>query len=208
MIVTSHVGEAEAVAHLLREMKAIATKELESLSFQALDSVLSQTPPLKYSSIGVEEEPRSDVRKRTISVESDDGIINNKNSKKLASLCLCKTPVPTGPLTSLNHSDYIEHNDWSNCDALRSDPQLATSNASPAKKGAKRKSESFVGNTTKSGIVRATLRKKFSWKQYPEVSNGSLLRPSLWTFHSRCPCKLLMFKTAGELLTGKSRRLL
>ena len=35
----------------------------------------------------------------------------------------------------------------------------------------KRKRESFVGIATKSGTVRATLKKKFSWKQYPEVSH-------------------------------------
>jgi len=39
----------------------------------------------------------------------------------------------------------------------------------------KRKRESHVGISTKSGSIRSTLRKKFSWKQYPELE-GYLLK--------------------------------
>jgi hypothetical protein len=43
-------------------------------------------------------------------------------------------------------------------------------------KNSKRKREGFVGTATKPNVpVRGTLRKKFSWKQYPEVRNRELV---------------------------------
>jgi hypothetical protein len=174
MIATAFAGEDEAVAHLLRQMKVIATKEVEKLPLHALESFLFQETPSVCSSQGIEEESfRSDVRKRTVSVESIDSVVSKTPSTKLYSMPLSKAYVPTGPRTSSDHPDFIEHHDWSQHDVFRSKPQLATAKVMAAKKHGKRKAESFVGQTTNSGVVRASLRRKFSWKQYPEVGSSS-----------------------------------
>jgi hypothetical protein len=166
--------EDEAVAHLLRQMKVIATKEVETLPLHALESFLFQETPFACSSLEIEEDSfRSDVRKRTVSVESIDSFVSKTPSTKLPSVTSSKASVSAGRRTSSDHPDFIEHHDWSQHDVFRSKPQLATEKVMAAKKHGKRKAESFVGQTTKSGVVRASLRRKFSWKQYPEVGSSS-----------------------------------
>jgi len=59
--------------------------------------------------------------------------------------------------------DLLDHHDWSS--HVGSYNQQAHE---IIKKKSKRKNESFVGQIPKAKI-RATLRRKFSWKQYPEV---------------------------------------
>eukprot|EP00529_Nitzschia_sp_RCC80_P041002 CAMPEP_0113515254 /NCGR_PEP_ID=MMETSP0014_2-20120614/40842_1 /TAXON_ID=2857 /ORGANISM="Nitzschia sp." /LENGTH=331 /DNA_ID=CAMNT_0000411801 /DNA_START=345 /DNA_END=1337 /DNA_ORIENTATION=+ /assembly_acc=CAM_ASM_000159 len=53
---------------------------------------------------------------------------------------------------------------------MMTSPGSASSSVDHVIKQCKRKRETFVGQATKPGVpYRATLRKKFSWKQYPEL---------------------------------------
>jgi hypothetical protein len=76
----------------------------------------------------------------------------------------------------------IDHHNWSSPSSGKQQQRPASPLSSPvvlasleeALKGGrnkrKAKKEQYVGTETVDGKVRATLRKKFSWKQFPEVS--------------------------------------
>jgi hypothetical protein len=79
-------------------------------------------------------------------------------------------------------AENLEHFDWSNIGSpanknhYPSSPLLLVGSSSPPSdllkqsKNSKRKREGFLGTATKQNVaVRGTLRKKFSWKQYPEL---------------------------------------
>lgn len=162
--------EAEVGAELLRQMKAIATKEVEHLPVGIVHTFfLDETRFL--SSRASEEESDSDARRRAVSVESIDMVTSALSpvlSSKSISFFSPRSSLPATP-------EGMEHYDWSKRASSPSDA-CASLSFSPTPKGlimqkyGKRKRESFVGQTSKSGVVRATLRKKFSWKQFPEVS--------------------------------------
>jgi hypothetical protein len=159
----------EAVgAQLLWQMKVIATKEVESLPVSIMHSFfLNETPSL--SSHDSEEESTWDVRGRAVSMDSVDMVTSASSmlSSKSISFIDMKPSLPSS-------LDCMEHYDWSkrasSSSAGASPSLLPNPKVVITQKYGKRKRENFIGRTSKAGIVRATLRKKFSWKQYPEVS--------------------------------------
>jgi len=162
MLSKSTSDDDHAAAKLLWQLKAIATKEVEriDLPFSCIDSFYIDS---MKSSVG---------RGRTISVESVDIAINNL-SPVLS--CIPKPDVKDKSSLLLDNSkeksiDHLDHHDWG---AIKqksiSRPSLISKDG--GKGQSKRKRESRVGLTTKSGIIRCTLRKKFSWKQYPELED-------------------------------------
>lgn len=164
------IGDDAAVAHLLWQMKIIATKEVERLPIHTLASFLkdgdSSVDGCSRQNPGETVFPL-DNRGRSVSVESSDCFPSNQISS---------TTFRAGTLSaSSSNTDLtcLEHHDWSKPEE-RSSPRTKSyvihSKVQITKKLGKRKAESYVGLTTKSGHVRATLRRKFSWKQYPEVS--------------------------------------
>eukprot|EP00980_Cylindrotheca_fusiformis_P010672 scaffold2381_cov128-Cylindrotheca_fusiformis.AAC.13 len=165
MSATTFAAEEEAVAQLLRQMKVIATREVEKLSHHALESFLSFEPAFPSSSESIEVESMSLARRRTVSLESADAFLPKNASNLISSLSLSK--VSSRPTCSC-HDEFIEHHDWSTCDPVESDPSLLVQTTGSVRTKSKRKLEVFVGQTTEGGVVNATLRRKFSWKQYPE----------------------------------------
>lgn len=160
-------------AQLLWQVKAIATKEFESLPSDFhqnnfINDVVSVTSE-EYT----EDYPLPDRRKRTVSIESMDIDSSPYSSPKLTSksVTIIDARFQDSPL------DALEHNDWSkrvttsllDDDSLVAPTLISGPTVLVTQKYGKRKRESFVGLSTKKGSVRATLRKKFSWKQYPEV---------------------------------------
>jgi hypothetical protein len=108
-------------------------------------------------------------------VGSADMVRSTLSSPVLSSMSF--TVIEARPSLISSRSDCMEHYDWSK-HATQVVPKGGTSPSllpSPAfivtQKYGRRKRESFVGLTTRPGTVRAKLRKKFSWKQYPEVSS-------------------------------------
>lgn len=151
----------EAVAYLLWQMKSIATKEVENLPNHTVDSFLLDPAPFTSSSPSqkAKEEKlfRLDKRSRAVSVESIDNITE-------------KAPIMLKPVKQSKTNGYLEHHDWSKPDSIKfGRPSRNNPKIIPGSKNSKSKSESFVGQTTKSGIIRGTLQRKFSWKHYPEV---------------------------------------
>jgi hypothetical protein len=157
------MGDEAVVAHLLWQMKVIATKEVERLPLHTLESFLIDPPNTECNSQKFEEEFRSNVRGRTVSVGSYDCAPKNSSLDTLA-----VHNTSTSEDSSSTDLISLEHNDWSKQEGFRSKPRAARKKILITKHG-KRKTESYIGLTTKSGFVRATLRRKFSWKQYPEV---------------------------------------
>jgi len=161
-------NDAEAVAYLLWQMKTIATKEVENLPNHSVASFLLDLPPPSpftsspSPSQKTKEERllRVDQRSRAVSVESIDNITEN-------------VPITLTPAKRSKNNGYLEHHDWSKRDSIKfGRPSRNNPKTRPGPKNSKSKSESFVGQTTKSGIIRATLQRKFSWKNYPEVCIG------------------------------------
>jgi hypothetical protein len=134
-------------------------------------------------------------RSRTVSVGSIDMIVP---SHKHATKILIKlSPRPT----TRTAESHLEHFDWSSNHRAAPGPSLASFPPSPSSllvgvssspldelpqhqpptqhpggKNSKRKREGFVGTAQKPEVaVRGTLRKKFSWKQYPEVRYTQVL---------------------------------
>jgi hypothetical protein len=179
--------DEKAAAQLLWQMKTIATKEVENLPFSCKHSVfLLDTPSV--TSQDSEEESTSDVRGRSVSVESMEMVQSSEMSPVRSSTSI--SFIKAGLLSPSSTND-MEHYDWSNratpYDAGGSAPKLSSPQVIITQKYGKRKRESFVGlTTTKSGPIRATLRKKFSWKQYPEVGYPTGTRVHFQLARSRC----------------------
>jgi hypothetical protein len=81
-------------------------------------------------------------------------------------------------LDDVKSNGDLDHHNWGSAEvspvaikktAYMEHPLLCNTN--DIIKQYKKKKESFVGLSSKIGSVRATLRKKFSWKSYPELEN-------------------------------------
>lgn len=185
-------AEERAVAKLLWEVKAIATKEFESLPSDYQQNIFTINDAASVTSEDFSEDYElSDRRRRTVSIESMDMVTStssmiaaaspNKLTSKTISFIDSRRFLTDSPAGD-DSEDTMEHYDWSKRvmsspstlldDSLLETPSLISSPASVliTQKYGKRKRENYVGLLTKKGSVRATLRKKFSWKQYPEVS--------------------------------------
>mmetsp|Transcript_21873 Transcript_21873/g.52044 ORF Transcript_21873/g.52044 Transcript_21873/m.52044 type:complete len:235 (-) Transcript_21873:4423-5127(-) len=154
-------NDEQTAAKLLWQLKAIATKEVEkiSLPYSCIDSFY------------IDPMISSEGRGRTISIESVDIAVNTA-SPVLAYIPKTyvenKSPLVMGS-SGEKSSDHLDHHDWGPTDQkLSLRPLISTGEGT---RQSKRKRESHVGLTTKSGIIRCTLRKKFSWKQYPELED-------------------------------------
>lgn len=166
-------AEEKAVAKLLWEVKAIATKEFESLPSDFQQNIFFNDVVSVTSEDSAEDYELSDRRKRTVSIESMDMVTSTYASPKLHSKTIAFIDAR---FTDSPGSD-LEHNDWSKrvTTTLLDDSSLAAPSllSSPAvlitQKYGKRKRENYVGLSTTTGSTRATLRKKFSWKQFPEL---------------------------------------
>ena len=145
-------NDEQAAAKLLWQLKAIATKEVEKVN-------------LPYSCINsfyIDPMCSTEGRGRTISVGSVDTSINS-------SPILSRIPkyyVEGKSSLLLDNSsersiDHLEHHDW----GLRAPKSASYHSLIITDQGTrqiKRKREMHVGITTKSGIIRCTLRKKVS----------------------------------------------
>ena len=146
-------SDEQAAAKLLWQLKAIATKEVEkvNLPYSCIDSFY--TDPI-ISSEG---------RGRTISIESVDIAVNTA-SPVLA--YIPKNYIEGKPSLVFGNSgekssDHLDHHDWGpSAQKTFLRPSLITTDEGTRQ--SKRKRESHVGLTTKSGIIRCTLRKKAS----------------------------------------------
>ena len=196
MMALKMTAEEKAVANLLWEVKAIATKEFESLPTDYRQNIFTDD----VDSVASEECSEdcyvlSDRRHRTVSIESMDMVTSTSvSSPKLTSKTIT---IIDARFTDSPCSD-MDHDDWSkrvSSTLLADDASLVSPSliSSPTvvitQKYGKRKRENYVGLSAKKGSVRATLRKKFSWKQFPEVS--------LWYYYY-----------FGVLMTGWSERYL
>jgi len=146
-------NDEQAVANLLWQLKAIATKEMETetLPCNCIDSFFIDTIN------------SSEGRGRTVSIESSVDISINTLTPVVS--CIPKAFVEGAPLlldnTRENSVDHLDHHDWGPpAEKPISRPSLISTDEEA--KQFKRKRESGVGLTTKSGIVRSTLRKKVS----------------------------------------------
>jgi hypothetical protein len=160
--------DEQAAAKMLWQVKAIATKEFESLPLHSKNNLFHEGA----ASVTSDDSSKApDRRKRAVSVESMD----MASLQHMSPVIFPKTITLIDPRgTDSPGADSIEHHDWSqhlsdDCGLSVFSPSLDPSGLTTQKYG-KRKRESFVGLKTKGGkSVRASLRKKFSWKQYPEV---------------------------------------
>ena len=143
-------NDEQAVAKLLWQLKAIATKEVEkvNLPYSCIDSFFIDSYPMNFS----------EGRGRTVSVESADIAINNTVTPVLSSIPRALL-LDSAEENSIDH--HIDHHDWGPLAENPISPPSLISTDEGAKKS-KKKRESRVGLTTKSGIVRSTLRKKVS----------------------------------------------
>lgn len=163
--------DEKTAAQLLWQIKVIATKEFESLPLSSKERLFEGDEHSLSSEDTEEEYQVSNRRWRAVSIESID-----------VAKVPVSSPVPSSKSVAIIDPSYadspssstVEHHDWSkrkssSLHSLAAPSLISTPPALITQKYGKRKRESFVGLTTQSGVVRGTLRKKFSWKQYPEV---------------------------------------
>jgi hypothetical protein len=195
--------DEQAAANLLWQLKAIATKEVESLPVHCIDSFFLRQNPSSSSSSSDNNSSdedgsamEDDTRGRTVSVGSVDMVYSSLTPVlSFHHYHPSKSPKPflldddtssgRGTPTKNTKHNIIDHHDWSNQlvnPKTSIKKSLTTTSQHPLLcspkdiiKQCKKKRESYVGRTTNTGVVRATLRKKFSWKQYPELE-GYLLK--------------------------------
>jgi len=178
--------DEKAVAAMLWQVKAIATKEFESLPH---DSKRNLFYPPQYETTTTTDTTTSedsyevpDRRKRTVSVESMDlasytdlsPLILPKTITLMDSNKMLVDSTAVGTLDSTEEEYWPRNLTEDFDDGDLSTPSLSQENNPTAglitQKYGKRKCESFVGLATKGGkTIRASLKKKFSWKQFPEV---------------------------------------
>eukprot|EP00934_Nitzschia_sp_Nitz4_P007304 Nitzschia sp. Nitz4//scaffold45_size130396//15426//16217//NITZ4_003430-RA/size130396-processed-gene-0.174-mRNA-1//1//CDS//3329552341//7294//frame0 len=156
------VIDLQGAAALLQQVKSIATKEFESLQVSSKHHLFDEDEEENWETTSAGSEEEWVQRKRTVSIDSaGPSSPFSVSSPILSSVSFIDPRVTDSPQAK----PLIRHHDWSKratLDAL-SPPALIT------QKYGKRKREVYVGLTTDNGVVRATLRKKFSWKQYPEL---------------------------------------
>mmetsp|Transcript_11365 Transcript_11365/g.27400 ORF Transcript_11365/g.27400 Transcript_11365/m.27400 type:complete len:168 (+) Transcript_11365:557-1060(+) len=152
------VWDDEAVASLLRDVKTIAAKEVEvEVDLVAKLNLLDQSPQTGHN---VLTSPM--LRGRSISFATEE-LTRDLSATVAASPLLSPASISTVRQSRAAVPDLIEHHDWSNrVGSYKQSLQVTI------KKQSKQKDESFVGQIPRAK-VRATLRRKFSWKQYPEV---------------------------------------
>ena len=144
MLSTNTSNDEQAAAQLLWQLKAIATKEVENVS-------------IPYSCIDSFYSDPMGGRGRTVSVDSGDlGV-------KRISPVLPYVSKSSFLLDSPREKpiDHLDHHDWGPVAPKKIPPSPLIPTEERTKHG-KRKRESHVGLTTKSGIIRCTLRKKVS----------------------------------------------
>jgi len=175
MLSNSNNNDEKAAAKLLWQLKAIATKEVEKvkLPYSCIDSFYID--PIRSL----------EGRGRTVSIESVDIAIDTSSP---VLHYFPKTYIEGKPSLVLENSgnkssNHLGHHNWgSNARKPYLRPSLIDTDVEKRKN--KRKRESYVGLTTKSGIIRCTLRKKFSWKQYPELEDYLLMNQEEYFEHS------------------------
>ena len=167
-------------------------------SLEDSSSVLSSySSPTAINSSSISSSSSTIRRSRTVSVGSIDMILPSQDNPHSTRILIKLSPRPTIRRTDLHAADHLEHFDWSQRRAppapaekhkasslLRVESSPPPSSPPPLddlggnnnnkhqgnSKNSKRKREGFVGQAQTPEIaVRGTLRKKFSWKQYPEV---------------------------------------
>jgi hypothetical protein len=197
MIAPSMTADEQEAAKLLWEVKVIATREFESLPSDFQQNIFINDV-VSVTSEDYTEEYRCELpdrRQRTVSIESMDLVTSTASSPKLSSRTIA---IIDARFTDSPAADSdIEHYDWSkrvNSTLLEDSLAAPSLVSSPptvliTQKYGKRKRENYVGLSTKAGSVRATLRKKFSWKQFPEVSStGSTAGPRQAASLNRFQC--------------------
>lgn len=163
MISKLALNDEQTAAKLLWQLKAIATKEVENVSipYSCIDSFFLD-PVVSLEGRG-----------RTISFESADIAVNSVTP---VLSYVPKTIVEPKPflldIPRDNAIDHLDHHNWGPPRGQKPPRPSLINVGEEGRKASKRKRESHVGLITKSGIIRSTLRKKFSWKQYPEVSSS------------------------------------
>lgn len=174
MVLIMQVDEKTA-AQMLWQVKAIATKEFESLPLDSKQNLFHDDAASVTSEDSYETPDR---RKRTVSVESMDmvSLVESSPARFPKTIALIEPRAADSP-----RPQSMEGGEWCGrrtSDLLDDDDALSASSIGQDRgliiqKYGKRKRDSFVGLTTKGGkAVRASLRKKFSWKQFPEVRFG------------------------------------
>ncbi|KAL3902611.1 MAG: hypothetical protein SGARI_005752 [Bacillariaceae sp.] len=158
--------DVQSAADLLRQFKAIACKEIQMLPPHSVDSFFEDS----------DDESEEDRRARTISIGSADMVYGSPITPIL-SFAPSKS-LKSFLLDDVKSNEDLEHHNWGSVQvsphsikktATMEHPLLCSTN--DIIKQCKKKKESFVGLTPKTSSVRATLRKKFSWKTYPELEN-------------------------------------
>lgn len=156
----------QAVASLLRDVKMIAAKEVELDHDDSVSKFQDRTctPQTRHIT-----STSPILRGRSISFATEE--LTRELSASPSTTLPPSSPVSisTTKQPKTVPSALLDHHDWSS--HVRSyNHQLQVT----IKKKSKRKDESFVGELPKAKI-RATLRRKFSWKQYPEVRRSRRL---------------------------------
>jgi hypothetical protein len=152
--------DEQAAAKLLWQLKAIATKEIENITF---DDSFFINNTMEESSSSISE---GGHRGRTVSVESVDMVINTITP--ILSSIPTKDFVEERTLlldrnarAAENYIGHLDHHDWGP-PAKKLNFRPSMDSQEEEGKQSKRKRESCVGLTTRSGIIRSALRKKVS----------------------------------------------
>ena len=185
-------NDEQAAAKLLWQLKAIATKEVEkvNLPYSCIDSFY------------IDQMTSSEGRGRTVSIGSVDIAMNTVSVSPVLSY-IPKAYVEGKASLLLDNSrekpiDHLDHHDWGPT-APRTISRSSIISTDGGTKQGKRKRESHVGLTTKSGIIRCTLRKK--------VSSYSLARvetPMIHQYPAFPPHQLIFILLRFDLVTCHS----
>lgn len=162
-------NDEAAAARLLWQVRAIASKEFDSLPFHTKQNLFMTDVRSVSSEESEEDFPFFEQRRRAVSIESMD-VMPYENSSPAPTLK--RISIFNNRFTESPSVDSVEHHDWSKRVAPieeLSAPSLSPKPRLLLHKYGKRKRDTYVGLETETGSVRATLRKKFSWKQYPEL---------------------------------------
>ncbi|CAJ1946517.1 unnamed protein product [Cylindrotheca closterium] len=163
----------EAVASLLRAVKTIAAKEVEVVDPVAKLNLLDRSPQRRHCA------PTSPMlRGRSISFATEELTRDPSARASASSPLLSPSSIsPVRPQPRAVVPDLIEHHDWSK--------RVGSYKESLQQTIKKRKDGSFVGQIPRAK-VRATLRRKFSWKLYPELEHYLLQKKrAYFEFSSR-----------------------
>jgi hypothetical protein len=168
----------QAAAKLVLQLKAIATKEVANIPQSCIDALFQHE--------STESSTLANIRSRTVSVGSVDMVYSSIVTPVLS--CNPRSLMETKVFLlddEGSNTSSIDHHDWSgrvlfsptvvkkesSLLAVTEHPLLCSS--TDILKQCKKKRESFVGATTKTGSVRATLRKKVSHVRRNQHQNMS-----------------------------------